>query len=149
MCLCTRFTDNKMVISREIQDKLAATPQGVVLSVNDFGIAPEYQPALVKALNRMVSNGLLCKVSKGKFYKPKETLFGTLKPSVSEIVKDFLTKDGRTIGYISGTAAFAQMGITTQISSAIIVGTNKYRRLLKRGEYSVSQSIRMIQLRVC
>ncbi len=55
-----------------------------------------------------------------------------------EIVKDFLERNGKTIRYITGTAAFAKMGLTTQITSAITIGTKQYRRPLKSGEYTVS-----------
>ena len=127
-----------MVIASNIRDFINTTPMGRVLTINDFDVQPQYQQALVKALNRMVTKGELAKISKGKYYKPKQTLFGSLKPASSEIVKDFLEKNGNIIGYITGTAAFASMGLTTQISSAIVVGSNKYRRPLTRGEYRIS-----------
>lgn len=55
-----------------------------------------------------------------------------------EIVKDLLERNGKLTGYITGTAAFARMGLTAQITSAITIGTKQYRRPLKRGEYTVS-----------
>lgn len=113
-------------------------PQGRVFSIGDFSIPQEYQPALVKALSRMVADGKIRKVAKGRYYKPRQTMFGILKLSAMEVVKDLLERNGKPVGYITGTAAFAQMGLTTQITSAITIGTNKYRRPLKRGEYSVS-----------
>lgn len=127
-----------MVITKQIKEILDTMPQGRVFTIADFNVPQEYQPALVKALGRLVADGDIRKVSKGKYYKPKQTLFGTLKPPVMEVVKDFLERNGKLTGYITGTAAFAQMGLTTQITSAITIGTNKYRRPLKRGEYAVS-----------
>ena len=85
------------------------------------------------ALNKLVAQGKLKRLSKGKYYKPEETVFGVLPPDTNEIVKDFLLKDGKIIGYITGTNAFARIGLTTQISSTIYIGTNKYRRPLLRG----------------
>ena len=79
-----------MVISSQIKDVLSRTQPGVVLTINDFGVQTAYQPALVKALNRLATSGELQKVSKGKYYKPRKTMFGELKPADSEIVKDFL-----------------------------------------------------------
>ena len=127
-----------MVITRQIKETLETMPQGRVFSISDFPIPAEYQPALVKALSRMVAGGGIRKVAKGRYYKPRQTVFGVLKPSVMEVVKDLLERNGKPVGYITGTAAFAQMGLTTQITSAITIGVNKYRRPLKRGEYSVS-----------
>lgn len=127
-----------MVISKQAREKLEAMPTGRVLTIADFNLPPEYQPALVKALSRLVAEGSIRKIAKGRYYKPKQTVFGTLKPPVEEIVKDLLERNGKPIGYITGTSAFAQLGLTTQITSAIMIGTNKYRRPLKRGEYNVS-----------
>ena len=127
-----------MVITKQLREIFDAMPQGRVFTIADFNVPQKYQPALVKALSRLVTEGKIRKVSKGRYYKPKQTMFGTLKPPIMEIVKDFLERNGKLTGYITGTAAFAQMGLTTQITSAITIGTNKYRRPLKRGEYTVS-----------
>lgn len=127
-----------MIIADEIKEKLLSTAYGVVLTIEDFDIETENQPALVKALNRLVIKGELNKIAKGKYFKPKKTQFGILQPTASEVVKDFLEKNGKIVGYITGTAAFASMGLTTQITSAILVGSNKYRRPVMRGEFKVS-----------
>lgn len=126
-----------MIIGKQIKRKIDSFPSGVVFTISDFGFDPSNDRALAKALSRMVNSGELCKVSKGKYYKPKETLLGRIKPPVSEIVKDFLEKDGKIIGYITGAQAFATMGLTSQISSAIMIGSGKYRRPLQRGEYKI------------
>lgn len=127
-----------MIIGNIIRATLDTIPQGKVFTIADFNVEQDKHPALVKALSRLVSSGDIKKVSKGKYYKPKQTMFGELKPDINELVKEFLERDGQLTGYITGTTAFAQMGLTTQISSKIIIGTNKYRNPLKRGEYTVS-----------
>ena len=127
-----------MVIAKQLKEKLKSLPEGRVFSLQDFDIPMEYQPALQRAMSRLVADGALQKISKGKYYKARKSVFGTLKPPVMEIVKDFLERNGELTGYITGTAAFAKMGLTTQITSAITIGTKQYRRPLKRGEYAVS-----------
>ena len=127
-----------MLIADQIKERLKSVPDGVVLTLKDFNVAPQYEIALVKSLSRLVAKGELEKISKGRYYKPRKTMFGTLKPAPSEIAKDFLEKEGQLIGYITGTAAFAMMGLTTQITSSIMIGSNKYRRPLKRREYNIS-----------
>jgi len=127
-----------MLIADQIKEKLSSIPDGFVLTLKDFKVEPQHEVALVKSLSRLVAKGELKKLSKGRYYKPRKTMFGILKPSASEIAKDFLEKDGKLIGYITGTAAFATMGLTTQITSSIMIGSNKYRRPLKRGEYNIS-----------
>ena len=60
-----------MVIASLIKEKLSSTPAGVVLTTRDFGVEMRYQPALAKALNRLVHQGELQKIAKGKYYIPK------------------------------------------------------------------------------
>lgn len=132
------YTYKAMKIADIVKEVVNKTPDGVILTVDDFGVDPENQQALVMSLSRMVKNGELEKISKGKYYKPKKSIFGLLGPSQNEIAKDFLVKGGKTVGYITGTSAFASMGLTTQISSALLIGTAKYRRPVKRGETIIS-----------
>ncbi|MEG1543716.1 MAG: DUF6088 family protein [Tannerellaceae bacterium] len=127
-----------MIIADSIRKVIELTSPGVVITINDFDIPSIYQPALVKALSRYVAKGEIQKISKGKYYKPKNTIFGSLKPPISEVVKDLLESNGQIVGYTTGPSSFADMGLTTQISSAIIVGSNKYRRPMKRAGYSIS-----------
>ncbi len=126
-----------MVVANIVKDKILSIPEGVVFTISDFAIDPQYDMAVAKILSRMVASGDLLKIAKGKYYKPKQTLLGEMKPVTSELVKDFLESDGQIIGYITGTQAFSAMGITSQISGSILIGTNKYRRPVKRGEYIV------------
>lgn len=127
-----------MVVANQIKEKISTIPEGVVFTISDFGFDAKEEIALAKALSRMVLSGTISKVSKGKYYKPKQTLLGVIKPAATEIVKDFLERDGQLIGYMSGPSAFASMGLTSQISSSIVIGSNKYRRPLIRGEWRIS-----------
>lgn len=127
-----------MTIASQAKQIVDAAPEGVVLTMRDFDVTEEEQLALLKALSRLVASGELEKVAKGKYYKPKETMFGSLKPGIEELLKDLLTDGGKTIGYITGAPAFLEMGLTTQISSAIVIGTNRYRRPIERGGYAIS-----------
>lgn len=79
-----------MVIARRVKDKLSSTPAGVVLTTRDFGVEMRYQPALAKALNRYVLQGKLQKIAKGKYYIPKKTIFGELKPCRLRVGKRLL-----------------------------------------------------------
>ena len=84
-----------MVVSRQIKDKLSSTPAGVILTIRDFGLEMRYQQALVKALSRLVQQGGLQRIAKGKYYVPKKTIFGMLKPTESELIKDYLGQNGK------------------------------------------------------
>ena len=126
-----------MIISENIKRTIHGIPEGRVFSISDFEIDPRHDMALAKLLSRMSANGEINKIAKGKYYKPLRTELGMLSPDTAELVKDLLQKDGRLIGYITGTRAFSAMGIGTQISGSIMIGANKYRRTLNRGGYTV------------
>lgn len=121
-----------------IQDKLLKIPLGEVFTYMDLLDDSSSKEAIIKALNRMASSGQLKKLSKGKFYKPEITVFGTLQPEQQQIVKDLLENDGRIIGYLTGLSVFRELGLTTQVSNLIQIGRNDFRPPLKRGKYTIS-----------
>lgn len=127
-----------MVIRDSLMKKISALEEGVVITASDFDIPSEYRGALIKALNQLENAGILKKISKGRYYKPRQSTLGEIPPAESEVVKDFLVREGRIIGYITGTRAFASLGLTTQISSDILVGSNVSRRPLTRRGCKVS-----------
>ena len=129
-----------MTLAKQIRERVLRLDEGAVVTLADFDLPMKQQPALNVTLNRLVAEGVLRRLSKGRFYREKVSVFGPLPPSETEVVKDFLAKNGKTVGYITGTQAFAEMGLTTQISSRLLVGTNKYRRTVTRGDsYFASQ----------
>ena len=65
-----------------------------MFTLSDFALDASYDLALAKLLSRMTAAGEIKRVSKGKYYKPKQTVFGQLKPAYDELVKDFLEKNG-------------------------------------------------------
>ena len=112
--------------------------EGKVFTYSDLSLPQEKQSAAAMSLSRMVAENRLKKVGKGKFYKPAYSRLGAMTPLIDELTKDLLYKDGKIIGYITGVPTFAQMGLTTQISSKVLIGSKSYRRPLMRGGYEIS-----------
>jgi hypothetical protein len=127
-----------MKIVDAIQTQIEKIPNGQVFSYTDFDIEVGRKDTIVKTLNNFVAKGKIAKLSKGKFYKPQVTEFGVLLPSSYQIVKDFIEKDGKLIGYLTGHSVYNELLLTTQIADIIQIGTNQYRRPLKRGNYKIS-----------
>lgn len=121
-----------------IKSKIASLPKGFVFAYSDIIYDETKREATIKALNRMVSSGKLGKLEKGKFYKPEVTVFGTLQPDLSEVVKDLLESNGKVTGYLTGLTMYSQLGLTTQISNVIEIGRNDIRPTIKRGRYTIS-----------
>ena len=121
-----------------IMKKIKGIGAGVIFGYADLDLPTEVQSAALMTISRMVADGTLRKVGKGKFYKPVVSRLGEMPPMIEQLTKDLIFKDGERIGYITGTPAFSQMGLTTQISSKIVIGAARYRRPLKRGGYEIS-----------
>jgi hypothetical protein len=97
----------------------------------------EKSEALKKALIRLVNSGKIIRLAKGQFYKPEISEFGKLRPLEAQVVKDLLEDKNRIIGYLTGVSAYNKLGLTTQLSNTIQIGTNIDRKPMKRGNYTI------------
>lgn len=127
-----------MIVSQTIRKTIQNFPTDFVFCASDFNLAPNRKQAVVRTLQRMVEKGELRKMSKGKYYKPRKTIFGELRPSPSQIAKDLLYAGDKLIGYLTCNSIYSSLGLTTQISSKIEIGTNRFRQPFKRDNYSIS-----------
>ncbi|MDE5876886.1 MAG: hypothetical protein K2H47_05245 [Muribaculaceae bacterium] len=127
-----------MTTAKKIKQMVSSFPDDFVFVVSDLDCDVSQREAAARALQRMAERGEISKLCNGKYFKPRITMFGTLKPSPSQIAKEYLVKDGKTVGYLTGGTAFSRYSLTTQISSEIQIGTNQYRRPLNRGNYRIS-----------
>ena len=121
-----------------IINKIERLPKGYVFTYEDFINPANSKESIIKALNRLVTSGKIEKLSKGKFYKVKNTVFGKLKPNINQVVKDLLEKDGKVIGYITGYGIYNQLGFTTQVANTIQIAKNDVRPAIQRGIYKIS-----------
>jgi hypothetical protein len=126
-----------MKIARYIKEEVESMTPGVIFVYKDLILDDSQSEAVVKSLNRLVSKGVISKLSKGKFYKPTITPFGAIPPSENEVVKDLLEKNGKIIGYLTGYSIFNRLGLTTQLSNTITIGRNDFRPKLKRGIFKI------------
>jgi len=120
-----------------ITDKINRLPTGYIFTYDYFYPEVDKPDALSKALSRMVREGRLRKLSPGRFYKPRVTDFGELKPESYQIVKDLLNQNGKITGYLTGYSVYNQLGLTTQVSGIIQIGTNEPRKNITRGIYKI------------
>ena len=127
-----------MKITDYISYTIDRLPKGYVFTYADFPAEVNQKEAIIKALNRMVTAGKIAKLSKGKYYKPETTPFGKLQPVRSQVVKDLLEENGKTVGYLTGYSIYNSLGLTTQLSNVIQIGKNVVRPAFKRGQYTIS-----------
>ena len=127
-----------MLIAHQIEKRVLSIRKDKVFSAIDLGFPYNWYDNVRIKLGRMEKQGLIVKVSRGKYYRPKQTIFGKLQPTSEEIIKDLLYKNGKTIGYLTGYDIWHKMGLTSQISSMIEIGTNQHRNKKERGNYKIS-----------
>ena len=120
-----------------IKHKIDSLRSGYVFTYKDLLDDVNNKDAVIKALNRMVSSGRIAKLAKGKYYKPEGSVFGNLQPNQKQVVKDLLEKNNKVIGYLTGYSIYNQLGLTTQLSNTIQIGSNDVRAVFKRGQYTI------------
>lgn len=126
-----------MVVSRLIENKIAGIEPIKVFTIEDLGFPMDWWENVRVKLGRMVKAGLIEKVGRGKYYRPKTSVFGNIEPLPDEMVKDLMYSNGVLSGYVTGYSVWNQMGLTSQISNMIIIGTSRRRDALKRGKYDI------------
>ncbi len=107
--------------AKYIETKIEQEPKNKLLEANtlylkSFGTVPEM--TYYKTLERMCKQGTLVHLTKGLYYRPKESRFGTIPISEKEIVSHY-TKGGK--GIVIGYRLYNQKGLTTQISNRVEV----------------------------
>jgi predicted transcriptional regulator of viral defense system len=115
---------NSISVAYNIRRNLSAIPEGEVFNYGTFSIKTDKEKAIAKELSRLVQKGEIVRIEKGKYYKPRQTKFGTLRPAESEIVKTLTIKGNKQVGYVTGNTLYNRLGLTTQVSNVIVIARN-------------------------
>lgn len=99
------------IIEQEPENKLL---EAHTLYNQSFSTIPEM--TYYKTLERMCKKGFLVHLTKGLYYRPKNTRFGTVPISEKDIVDHYI-KDNQ--GIVVGYRLYNQKGLTTQISKRV------------------------------
>ncbi len=116
-----------MNISEKIQKRIKTISEDTTFGYEQLGITQTEFQAAAKVIERLLKKGIIKKSSKGVFYKPRITVFGELKPSDETILRQYLFEDGKRIAYITGTALYNQLGLTTQMAFIFQIASRKKR----------------------
>ena len=122
-----------MSVSETITRQIEKFPEATSFGYADLSISRHDFSSAAKALERLQKKGLIQKLSKGKFYKPKPTVFGNLRPDEQQILKPYLYQQGKRIAYITGTALYNQLGLTTQVPAIVQIASRVKRISINAG----------------
>lgn len=116
-----------MTISSKIENKVKKLPIGTTFTYQTLAIKSDEYAATAKTLERLIKKGMLKRASTGVFYKPKQTVFGELKPKEEELLKNYLFENDKRIAYITGLSLYNRLGLTTQIPKVIKIASRDKR----------------------
>jgi len=126
-----------MKVSDLVRNKIDRLQDGYVFTYDDFTKEVKNESALKLALFKLVKAGKIERLSKGRFYKPKQGITAKLSPDEYEIVKDLLKINNKANGYITGLGIFNRLGLTSQMSTVIQIGSNFDKKQVQRGKYLI------------
>ncbi|MDT0687675.1 DUF6088 family protein [Autumnicola psychrophila] len=120
-----------MKVTKKIELKVNRMKEGTTFKYQQLGVNQDEYIAAAKAVERLVKKGVIKRTSTGVFYKPKQSVFGELKPKEEELLKPYLFRDGKRIAYITGSTLYNRMGLTTQVPKTIKVASKVKRVVTK------------------
>lgn len=116
-----------MKIAQKIEKKINKIKEGTTFKYQQLSIDLSEYSAAAKAIERLIEKGIIKRVSTGVFYKPKQTIFGELKPNEEELLKPYLFQNNKRIAYITGVSLYNRMGLTTQVPRNIKIASRDKR----------------------
>jgi len=126
----------KIAIAGSVKSRIDTFKEGYVFSYLEFEDPTENADAIIKALNRYEAKGIICKLIKGKYYKPYTTNKKNSE-SIKETIKDLLVKNGEIIGYCTGLDELHKNTLPVFMPNTIVIGRNTFKPPIKRGDYTI------------
>jgi Family of unknown function (DUF6088) len=126
-----------MKVNEKVTNNLQQIPEGCTFRCRDFVLERNEYIAASKIVATLVNKGTLKRLAQGIFYKPKQTIFGAIRPNETEMIKPFLFKNGQRVAYITGTSLYYQMGLTTQVAAQIIIASKQRRDTVAIGNLRI------------
>jgi Family of unknown function (DUF6088) len=125
-----------MKVSQKIITQLQQIPEGIPFGYDSFKLETDESIAAAKMMERLLQKGVVQRISKGIFYKAKQTIFGQIRPTEKEILQKVIFKNGQRIAYITGIELYQQMGLTTQVPTHIVIASH-----LRRNPFTIGDMI--------
>ncbi|GJM36146.1 MAG: hypothetical protein DHS20C18_51470 [Saprospiraceae bacterium] len=122
-----------MTVMSKIKERINQIEEGQLFTYDDVELLNKDSYALSKALSRLVNDGIIERLRKGVFYKPRKTKFGKLQPTEKQILELILSNKTSSNGYITGLIVYNNFGLTTQIPNEVEIATPNPKKAEKIG----------------
>lgn len=123
----------EMNVFSTVRDELKRLEPGSIITYKDFDVPATAVPTLIKALSAFYKQGILGKITKGMYYKPRPTEFGTLPPSTTQLLGLLLERQKDQVAYLTGINTYNALRLTTQLSTEYVIATDRPRSPIKLG----------------
>lgn len=125
-----------MCIAEKIREQVKLDKPGAVYFISDF--AQHGNDVFIsRLLSECVNDGLLIRIANGIYYKPVETKFGVLFPSVDELIKAIARRDNAQI-LPTGETAQNLLGLSTQVPTRYVYLTSGSSRRIVLREQTIT-----------
>ncbi|MFT5450216.1 MAG: hypothetical protein ACI9DC_005421 [Gammaproteobacteria bacterium] len=131
-----------MSIAATVKKTIERIPPGKIFGYEVFDDYPSAPEAVVRAVSRCVLEQRLKRLAKGRFYTPKQGLLGVMSVSDDELLRDVLFRQGQRRGYVTGSALYNRLGLTTQIPKTITVAANRAAQMKDFGTIRIKYAPR-------
>lgn len=116
-----------MTITAKVAARISKFKDGTAFTYEALQINREEYPGAAKAMERLLKQGIISRVSTGLFYKPHITAFGTRQPNEQDLLRPYLHENDKRVAYITGLALYNKMGLTTQVPKNIKLASRDKR----------------------
>ena len=113
---------------KEILGQIERIDAGRIFTFRDLSFDTERTANVAVLLSEQSRKGLLVRIEKGAYYRPKKSVLGLGKLPVYQD-EQFRYLTGKLNGYITGAYIYNKMGLTEQVATTITIATpNPVRR---------------------
>ena len=110
-----------MSVAQITREFINTVDDGILFTYKDIPIKDKSTIAI--ELSRLYKKGIVDKVSKGKYYKPKKRTFGNIEPNSNDKIQSFL--NDKDFSYETGLNIYTKLGLSSQISKNITIASTK------------------------
>lgn len=124
-------------LEKQILIKFTKAGRGTLFFTENF-LTYSNNKAVSKALERLVEKGILMRVARGIYVRPKQDpVIGTITPTVEEIAEAIAKRDRARI-VPTGIYALNKLGLSTQVPLNIVYLTDGAARKIKVGKNTIT-----------
>jgi hypothetical protein len=108
-------------VAQVTREFINTVDNGILFTYKDIPIKNKSTIAI--ELSRLYKKGIIEKISKGKYYKPKKRTFGNIEPNSNDKIQSFL--NDKDFSYETGLNIYTKLGLSSQISKNITIASTK------------------------